>query len=271
MNTKNAKFRGNLLVVDDAVGEQYQIEIEQGEYLVIEAGSVVGHAGARFEHPNVAATSKRVFEFKHYRHGGSKFWTAKAGVSHYFVVPRSEVKILPHKGYSYIKAEINGAKVTFNVGGGTINGWTDWLRTHVSVFVNMRVKDLKAIAAVSVRGTELEPVVVEQMEPYQEERWNSMAAKANKKIRNQIFKMVEDGKKPIVKLNRGYTISECVGLKLDRQYKRVPMDEPGHFSLEPIGAVKSITATAEGYWGNLRTKLSQIDWMATAIANGVVV
>ncbi len=124
---------GARLVVDDTEGERYEIEIEPGDFLMVKAGATADKATAHFKHPNVAVTARTIHEFKHYRRNGSKFWTARAGVDHYFVIPRTAIKMLPKKGYSFIPAEINGVRVSFNVsGGGDGRVWTDYLRTRTA-------------------------------------------------------------------------------------------------------------------------------------------
>jgi hypothetical protein len=261
---------GTTLVVEDDVGNKSKVEIEPGDYLVVEAGCLVGTPGARFTHPNIAATAKRVYNFRTYFRSGAKRWYEKAGVSHLFVIPRSAVKISPN-GSTYIPAEINGVKVSFNVsGGGGSEMWTEWLRTEATISVNNTVKKLKAFAAVAVRGTALEPIAVKTLEPDQEERWNRMAAKANKGIREQVFKMIEEGKKPVVKLLPGYDSTEAVGLELYRRMKKVYVKEDKTaWTYEDTGPVKSMIVAADGYWGKVRVKMSQVDWMATAVANGI--
>ena len=42
--------------------DKYVIDIEPGDYLVIEVGAKVNKPVAKFRHPNIAATAKRVFE-----------------------------------------------------------------------------------------------------------------------------------------------------------------------------------------------------------------
>lgn len=260
---------GTSLVWEDAEWKQSKVAIEPGDYLVVEAGCLVGKPGAKFTHPNIATTANRIYNFRTYFRSGAKKWYEKAGVSHFFVIPKSAVRITPN-GSTYIPAEINGVNVMFNVGGGGDSEmWTEWLGTHVSISVNTPVKKLKALAEVSVRGTSFEPVAVKPLDAGDEARWNRLNAKANKGIREQVYKLIDDGKKPVVKLNTGLDTTEVVGLELNRRYVKVPLAEPGHFSMESTGAVKSLIVAADGYWGKVRLKLSQIDWMATAVANGI--
>ena len=141
------------------VGNDYEISVENGEYFVIDIGFTAGHRSEKFTHPNIARTVERVLEFKRYDSDGSKHWESKTGGSHFFVVPQRCVEFLLEKGYSYVKAKINGAEVTFNVSGGTGgNGWHDYVGIEVNTCVNLNIADLKAIAEVAVRGTAFEPI-----------------------------------------------------------------------------------------------------------------
>ena len=256
---------GERLVVDAA--DKYDITIEPGEFLVIEVGAVVGKAAARFEHPNVAVTAKRVYDFKHYRAGGSKFWTERAGVSHFFVVPRSAVCIVMEKGYSYIPAVINGVKVRFNVSGGGGDSWTDWLTTRVSISVNHSMNDLKRIAEVSVRGTAMEPLKVKEMDLEKEVQWNRLAARANAKLKEKVAALVEAGKGVVVKLLPGYQYIEGQAIEVRRRYRKVPMDARS-WKYEETGAVKGIVIDVGC---RMFAKVTQIDWHATAVACGMAV
>ena len=104
------------------VAEDYQVELPPGNHLTVIAGAYLGEPAYDFDHPNVAAKKSDVFEFKHYRKGGSKFWTAKAGISFYFVIPKGQIELLPEKGYSYVPVLIHGRRCVLNVSGGTGNG-----------------------------------------------------------------------------------------------------------------------------------------------------
>ena len=84
------------------VEEGYQVELPPGDHLIVVAGAHLGKPAYDFDHPNIAAKKSELFEFKHYRKGGSKFWTSKAGISFYFVIPKAQIELLPEKGYSYV-------------------------------------------------------------------------------------------------------------------------------------------------------------------------
>lgn len=187
--------------------ENYKVVIEAGEYLVIEAGSIVGKPASKFQHPNITLTENRLYNFRTYYRSGHKKWYSKAGVSHYFVVPRSAVTLLPEKGMSYVPALINGVKVQFNVsGGGNGNGWTDCLNIRTQISVNHKVADLKKIAEVAVRGTQYEGFAkaADSMEAGDIEIWNRLAAKANASLKVKVIAMLKAGKQPVIHMAESY-------------------------------------------------------------------
>ena len=266
---------GEVLVLDSTEGNQYQVAIEPGEFLVVCAGATVGKASANFKHPNVAASGKVIHGFKHYRKGGSKFWTERAGMDFIFVIPRNAIKMLPEKGYSYVRAEINGVKVRFNVSGGTANGWTDWLGTRTQISVNHKIKDLKKLADVAVRNSPMEPLVVAPLESDREATWNRLSARHAKDLIEKIAQMAIDGKTPVVKLLPGFEEKEGKVVSVSRRNKRVnlPPSPEGHKRYRNeynAGAVKSmIILNNENVHCRVKVKVGQIDWAATAAANGL--
>jgi hypothetical protein len=253
------------------VKDQYNIEIEPSDYLVIIMGFTANKAGAKFTHPSIARTRKTVHEFKHYRKNGSKFWTSRAGVDHVFVVPRNQIKLLPEKGYSYIRAEINGVKVSFNVSGGGGGGWTDFLTTFTSTSVNHKLSDVKKIAEVAVRNSPFEPLEAKPLDANDEERWNQLQAKSTPKIKEIIAKMIEAGKKPMIYLLGRYNYEKGEGVQVDRRYRKIPLatDKDGNlrrWRLESTGAPRRIIIDV-GY--RVRAKINQIDWYKTAKENAI--
>lgn len=264
---------GTMLVVDDNPADRYQVEIEQGDFLVIRTGATAGKAAFHFDHPNLAAKAKAVFEFKHYRRNGGKFWTSRAGMEFYLVIPRTAITMLPEKGHSYVPAMINGVKVKFNVSGGTINGWTDWMHTHTEISVNHPVRDLKKLAEVAVRGSVMEPVATKALEPDREAQWSRLAARVAKGLIEKVAKLAEEGKNPIVKLLAGYNVKEGVLIEVSRRAKKIEIPpKEGYlrsYRIEHTGAVRNLILDVDGHWGKTRVKLNQIDWAATAAANGI--
>ena len=128
------------------LASDYHVETPAGPALILRAGAMLGKPAAGFTHPNVLLKEPCVHEFKHYRKGGGKFWTAAAGYNFYFAIPKAAVRLHPEPGYSYIKAQVAGVEVVFNVSGGTLNGWTDWIRNPVSISVNHPLRALRQLA-----------------------------------------------------------------------------------------------------------------------------
>ena len=269
---------GEKLVIDDSEKDRYEIAIAPGDDIVVMMGFKSNHPAAKFTCEGIAATNNEIHEFKHYCRSGRKFWTSHAGVNHYLVVPKNQIKLLPEKGYSYVKAEINGVKVSFNVsGGGGSDGWRDWLGNTASVGVNHPLKALKAVAAVARKGVKLE---VKQLSEDDMLAWRKLAAKTGS-AKETIIGLVEAGKKPTIILGarysfQGRTIGQ--GVEAVRKYMRsnyTPCDiKVGDYEnsrrIVPIGAVKAVmVAFGEGYCNQARVKMTQIDWLATATANGI--
>lgn len=257
------------LIIDDTKGEEYSITIAPVENIIVVMGFKSNHAGAKFTE-STAASIKSVHEFKHYRSSGSKFWTASAGVDKYFIIPKSQIKILPEKGYSYIPVEINGAKLKFNVsGGGGSEGWTDWLGECVHTFVNTPVKTLKKVAAVALKDQVLP---LKDLEGDELRRWNELAAKTGD-TKAAIIDLIEGGKRPKIILAWKYSYhgqQEGEGVKTSRKYQRSAPDAEGTVRLEQTGAVKGIYISfGVDQYDTARTKLTQIDWLKTAEANNV--
>lgn len=259
------------ILLDDK--DRYTIKIAKGDYLVVTMGFKVDKAGAKFTHPNIALTNKTIHHFKHYRGRGGKFWTSHAGINHTFVIPKDKITILPEKGYSYIKAIINGVYVTFNVSGGTNNGWTDYLNENTHTSVNHKLSDLKKIAEIAVRNSPIEPLKTTPLDNSEEMEWNKLQARSNKTLKNTIYKMIDEKKKPIICLNSGLQFNgyhSGKGMEVRRQNKRVVTPDGNGIVFEPIGAVKTVVVSASGSQYNLvRLTNRQIDWEKTAKENGL--
>ena len=250
------------------VKEPYHISVDDGDNLIVRMGFGVTKAAARFQHPNIAARRQTIHEFKHYYASGHKRWTSKAGVDIYFIIPRDKVMLLPIKGNSYIKATINGVPVSFNVSGGTLNGWTDWLHKTTETSVNHKLSDVKKIAECALPGSI--DIPVKEDDARDQERWQHLAAKADTELKEVIYKMIEDKKNPIIVLD-GCTEKEGTGVELYRGSKKTNIEK------DEQGNIKSWTWAYEGkvkgilmHCGYLvRAKLSQIDWYQTFIRNGL--
>jgi hypothetical protein len=250
-------YCGSELVLDEEDG--YTIAIEEGTHLIVAAGALAGSPACHFTHPNIALSRKKICEFKHYRRDGGKFWTQRAAMTHYFVIPRYYVLLLPKKGHSYIPAEINGVRVNLNVSGGSgRRGWTDDLRTHVHIGVGHPAKLLKKLAEMAVRGTAYEaelngtPLTAED-----EIRWAALAAKASERLKTEIYRRIEAGQRPTIQFKprcsyAGQTSGPAIAI--DTRY---------------VKPKRILGVTVEMGGGKVYVKLSQIDWGATAAVNNL--
>jgi hypothetical protein len=180
--------------------------------------------------------------------------------------------MLPEKGYSYVPAEINGVKVKFNVSGGSGNGWTDWLHTRTTISVNHPVRDLKKIAEVAIRNSPFEPIEVKPLDEGDEARWQRLSARLSKSLVETIAKLAEDGKAPVVKFMPGFQETEGKVVEVTRRARKIMLPHGDEcmkkWRMEYTGAVKNLILSVDG-WGRIRAKIGQIDWAATAKANGL--
>ncbi len=244
--------------VDDTPGDEYHVQIDPGTHLVIEAGTFPGTPASRFTHPNIAATLQRIYEFK--SAGPGRRWRSRAGVSHYFILPRDTIVLLPDRGYSYIPATVNGVKVRFNVSGGTCGpapGWTDCLRTFTQIGVGHPLRDLRRFAAAAVRGTSLEPLPLTPLSSDRLNHWQRLAAQANPALKQHLFQLVEKGTNPMIHFLLRYSYHGVTcgpGIALVRSWR----------------APRHVTALILHLLGTrVRVTLHQIDWLTTAAAHGL--
>ena len=129
----------------------YEVELPPGDHLIVVAGAHMGEPAYDFDGPNLAAKKSEIFEFKHYRRSGSKFWTSRAGISFYFVLPKSQIELVAEKGYSYVPVLIQGRKCHLNVsGGGGSGGWTDYVRRVAHIGCGWSLSALRQLAAIAV-------------------------------------------------------------------------------------------------------------------------
>jgi hypothetical protein len=275
---------GNLLIVDDGgtnPNDHYSVKIAEGPYLIIEMGGGIRKAISKFSHPNIIASRKKVYEFKHYRSSGSKFWTSQAGVSHYLIVPKDKIYMLPEKGYSWIPAEINGVKVRFNVsGGGGSGGWTDFLGSFTCISVNHKLSDAKKIAEVAIRDDEAIKVVLAAIEgmdnaPYHDranelERWEKMAEKASpdvNKNKEKLLQMIEQKVSDVkIVLNKGYAETMGVGTSVVRSGKKERLSETSFQINYSKGRCRWLHVNFDGCYPK-RVRDSQISWVDTVKQN----
>jgi hypothetical protein len=231
------------------VEERYEVRLPPGNHLVVVAGARLGESGYNFDHPNIAAKKSEPFQFKHYRKGGSKFWTSTPGISFYFVLPKAQIELLPEKGYSYVPVLIQGRKCHLNVSGGSRdNGWTDRVHQGVDIGCNWKIAALRSLATISLnpddcraQGITLE---IELLKDYQ--RLGFVEAAAAVTMRSKL------GAGSQVFLNNGWG----------------HMGSQGPFVVESRPHRKRYFICVSGLF-RVRVQYAAIDWTKTAEINGV--
>jgi len=136
---------GSYQVIDN-----YYVEREEGDHLVLTAGAEIGRPGFGFDDAEkVAAMRDSGWEVKHYHSNGRKSWTEHAGREFFFVIPRKRIRLVCEKGYSYVPVQIGGKRLTLNVSGGTYpkGRWTDTVHRIADTSIGMPVGMLRHLAA----------------------------------------------------------------------------------------------------------------------------
>lgn len=233
------------------VEEGYQVLLPPGNHLIVVAGAHMGRPAYDFDHPNLAARRSELAEFKHYRKSGSKFWTSKAEMSFYFVLPKAQIELLPEKGYSWVPVLIRGQKCDLNVSGGSDqNGWTDYVRRVVHIACGWRLKGLKLLAEIAVSPAECQvqgiTVEIKAMDDYQRPRFVDLAAAATMRA----------------KLKPGSQVM------LRDRYDYCGSHGPFVVETRPKRARQFICLYRQE---RVRVQYAAIDWLKTAEANGVTV
>jgi len=260
-------------VVDPADGG-YRVLVAPGDHLVLMAGASYGKPAAGFRHPNIVARKCEVHEFKHYRKAGSKFWTARPGVSFYIVIPKDRIEMIPERGYSYVPVKINGQKLVLNVSGGGgcgYPGWTDWVHRVVHTSVGFPKKTLKLLADVALGPDECKArgITFPLVGPDDNDKTRFIRLAAEKDVKPT----VKAGSKIVVDTHACSWDSEvspvvtvaarCEG----RTYRRGTTGPDGTYVLKPTLTQKFVATDETGHqW---RITFSQVDWQRTAEANGI--
>ena len=220
----------------------YHIDIAPGDHLIIRAGVTLNKpAAAGFSHSNLIQRAETLHWFKRQLPQGGKRWWSRAGVDFFFAIPKAQIAVSEQPGYSYVHAEIGGVPVTFNVSGGTENGWTDWVRENVSIGINHPIRDLKRIAdaAISAEEATTRGIVVplEPMCPEDRKAFDQAAARAalSGKLRAGLT----------IVLAEGYSYGEEKELQVERKIGR-----------------QIIASSRSG--SSIRVRYSNIDWLASA-------
>jgi hypothetical protein len=233
------------------VEEGYQVELPPGDHLTVIAGAHMGAPAYDFDHPNIVAKKSELFEFKHYRKGGGKFWTSKAGISLYFVIPKAQIELLPEKGYSYVPVLIHGRKCLLNVSGGSGNGgWTDYVRRVVHIGCGWTIAALRSLAGIALNPDECRaqgiPLAIEPLRDYQQagfvERASTVAVLARLRSGSQVY------------LRDGWSY----------------MGSQGPVVIDSRPPKKRHFICVNGI-ARVRVQYAAIDWAKTAEANGVTV
>ena len=187
----------------------------------------------------------------HYRSGGSKFWTAKAGIGLYFVIPKARIELLPEKGHSYVPVLIDGRRCVLNVGGGSGNGgWTDYVRPVAHVGCGWTIAALKALAAVALSPREcLDQGItldLEGLDDYQSQRLIEISAAVTMRT------SLKAGDQVLLKNGWSYEGSQGPFVIQCRPRRK------RHF-------------VCKAYPMGVRVQYAAIDWIKTAEINGVAV
>ena len=130
----------------------YTINLEPCKTLVLHLAFTLDKPAKNFTHQTVLQRQFKVFEFKHFRQNGSKFWTRKAGITLSFAVDKGHIRIKQKQGYSFPILRINGQEVRLNVSGGSgpNGGWQDWIGTEAETCVNLPLRTVAALAQVAI-------------------------------------------------------------------------------------------------------------------------
>ena len=243
----------------DLAGERFQVEgdyrveLPPGNHLIVIAGAHMGEPAYDFDHPNIVAKKSELFEFKHYRKSGSKFWTSKAGISFYLVIPKAQIELLPEKGYSYVPVLIQGRKCFLNVsggGGGLNSGRTDYVRHVAHIGCGWTKAALRTLAGIAVNPFECQAqgitLEIEPPKDYQQAGFVEAATAVTMRTRL--------GPSSQVLLRDGW----------DYQGSRGP------FAVESRPRRKRYFLCKSGL-SLVRVQYAAIDWIKTAEINGVTV
>lgn len=228
------------------VKDDYKIEIAAGNHLIISVPVIYGSTAAKFDHPNIASTERKIIELKHYRRNGSKFWTAMPGLSYSFIIPKEKIELNAEKsGLSYVYVKINGQEFCLSVsGGGDSREWTDWISQGCSTCVYRSAKPLKAIAEAAVLGADVD-ISHRIMDEDEQGRYRELCAFHD--TRN--------------KIEKGDKIFLGWGLKFE--------GKTGPFLVDNRPERKRYFHCENGMYARVKIKYTQIDWTKTADAKGI--
>lgn len=233
------------------VEEGYRVELPPGNHLIVVAGANMGEPAYDFDHPNIAAKKSELFEFKHCRTSGSKFWTSKAGISFYLAIPKAQIELLPEKGYSFVPVLIQGRKCRLNVSGsGGNDGWTDYVRRVAHIGCGWKIAALRSLAGIALSPEECQAqgiaLEIESPTDYQQTGFAEAAA--------------------AVTVRNGLGAGSQVFLRDGWSYQ----GSQGPFVVESRPRRKRYFLCKSGL-SRVRVQYTWIDWIKTAEINGVAV
>jgi len=228
------------------VNDEYSIQVAKGDYLAINVPVLYGSSAAKFDHANIKAMKREVFEFKHYRKNGSKFYTEKPGFSYLFLVPKENIELNTEKsGYSYVYVIIGGQEYCLSVSGGTSeDGWTDWVFQGCSALVQSSIKKIKPIADAATYDGIIDINSTYIPNEDEQNRFRRLCA-------------YHDTRKKLKKGDKIF-LWHC-------EYK----GKKGPFDIIEKPWKKRYFRCADGLYSSVRVKYSQIDWVKTAERNNV--
>jgi hypothetical protein len=231
------------------VADDYKVELPPGDHLIVVAGANMGESAYDFDHPNIVAKISELFEFKHYRESGSKFWTSKPGISFYLVIPKAQIELLPEKGYSYVPVLIQGRKCFLNVSG-VGSSWTDYVRRIANIGCGWTRERPKSLAGTAVNPCECKTqgitLEIEPPKDYEQTAFVQAAAAITMRTR------LEAGSQVLLRDGWDYRGSQGPFTVDSRPYRKQSFLCKSGPSL-------------------VRVKYAAIDWTKTAEINGVTV
>ena len=228
----------------------YHVELPDTEHFIIVAGANYPAATTHYNHPNVAARQDKVFYTRAYWPDGRKKWFQHAGKDFYFVVPRNKISLVFEKGYSYVPVVINGQKLHLNVTGGTLDGWTDFVRQKAHIGINATKKVLDLLAEVALPPVEAS-VPLELTGLSDSDATVFIELVAGHLCRSRL----QEGHRLV--LHNGWNYDGSVG--------------PLFVASKPKGRHCYVANNGHGGHGSFRATYKSIDWTKTAAENGFTV
>jgi hypothetical protein len=226
---------------------QYQVQLPQGDFLLLIVPTIYPSAASKFNHPNILAKRDTVMEFKHYRKAGSKFWTSQPGVEFILAIPKSRIALVMERGYSNVPVIINGKRTFLNVSGGTINGWTDSVHQGCTTGVTTKKSVIQALAEAAMTREEAAAYGLDKL----------LAEKLSTEGPGHYFS--ELCAKKVVKLKPGMKTILAGSYSIDGE----------HGPFEVVEKYKRQYVVKSKHRPETRVKERMIDWVKTGEVNGI--